>query len=68
MTRLEYFDIREKISIHNQIQTFMKYIQDILEIYPQFRECTLDYVDDYLKNKETAYELEIQKDLKVDIN
>lgn len=66
MTRLEYFDIREKIGIHNQIQTFMKYIQDILEIYPQFRGWTLDSIEDYLKNKETVYELEIQKDLKVD--
>ena len=65
MTRREYFDIREEIGILNQIKTFMMYIQDMLEIYPQFREMTLNDIEEYLDNKETSYEQDIQEKLNV---
>ena len=42
MTRREYFDIREEIGILDQISKFMRYVQDMLEIYPQFKEMTLN--------------------------
>ena len=35
------------------------------EIYPQFKQMTLDEIYDYLNQKETVWELEIQKDLNV---
>ena len=65
MTRREYFDIREEIGILNQIKTFMMYVQDMLEVYPQFREMTLNDIEEYLDNKETSYELDIQEKLNV---
>ena len=66
MTRREYYNIREKIGIEQQIQTFLKYIMDMCEIYPQFKQMTLDEIKEYLNQKETVWELEIQKDLNVD--
>lgn len=66
MTRQEYFDIKEEIGIHENIQKFMKYVQDMLEIYPQFREMTLNDIDEYLDKKELEYELDIQKKLNVE--
>ena len=65
MTRQEYYKIREKIGIKQQVQTFLKYIMDISEIYPQFQQMTLDEIYEYLNQKETVWELEIQKDLNV---
>lgn len=66
MTRREYYNIREKIGIQQQVQTFLKNIFDMSEIYPQFKQMTLDEIKEYLKQKETVWELEIQKDLNVD--
>ena len=65
MTRQEYYKIREKIGIKQQIQTFLKYVMDMCEIYPQFNQMTLDEIFEYLNQKETVWELEIQKDLNV---
>ena len=44
----------------------MGYVQDMLEIYPQFREMTLNDIDEYLDEKETVYEQDIQKKLNVE--
>ena len=66
MTRREYYNIREKIGIHQQVQTFLKYVMDMREVYPQFKQMTLDEIYEYLNQKETVWELEIQKDLKVE--
>lgn len=65
MTRQEYYKIREKIGIKQQVQTFLKYVMDMCEIYPQFNQMTLDEIFEYLNQKETVLELEIQKDLNV---
>ena len=65
MTRQEYYKIREKIGIKQQVQTFLKYVMDMCEIYPQFNQMTLDGIFEYLNQKETVLELEIQKDLNV---
>lgn len=65
MTRREYYNIREKIGIQQQVQTFLKYIMDMRKIYPQFNQMTLDEIYEYLNQKETVLELEIQKDLNV---
>ena len=65
MTRQEYYKIREKIGIKQQVQTFLKYVMDMREIYPQFSQMTLDEIFEYLNQKETVWELEIQKDLNV---
>ena len=65
MTKREYYNIREKIGIQQKVQTFLKYIMDISEIYPQFQQMTLDEIFEYLNQKETVLELEIQKDLNV---
>ena len=66
MTRREYFDIREEIGILDQTKTFMRYVQDMLEVYPQFREMTLNDIDEFLDSRETSYEQDIQKKLKVE--
>ena len=65
MTRQEYYKIREKIGIKQQVQTFLKYVMDMREIYPQFNQMTLDEIYEYLNQKETVWELEIKKDLNV---
>ena len=65
MTRQEYYKIREKIGIKQQVQTFLKYVMDMCEIYPQFNQMTLDEIFEYLNQKESVWELEIQKDLNV---
>ena len=65
MTRKEYYNIREKIGIHQQVGTFLKYVMDMREIYPQFKQMTLDEIYEYLNQKETVWELEIKKDLNV---
>ena len=65
MTRQEYYKIREKIGIKQQVQTFLKYVMDMCEIYPQFNQMTLDEIYEYLNQKETVWELEIEKDLNV---
>ena len=65
MTRQEYYKIREKIGIKQQVQTFLKYVMDMCEIYPQFNQMTLDEIFEYLNQKETVWELEIKKDLNV---
>ena len=65
MTRQEYYKIREKFGIKQQVQTFLKYVMDMREIYPQFNQMTLDEIFEYLNQKETVWELEIQKDLNV---
>ena len=44
MTRKEYYNIREKIGIHQQVGTFLKYVMDMREIYPQFKQMTLDEI------------------------
>ena len=65
MTRREYYNILEKIGIQQQVQTFLKYVMDMREIYPQFKQMTLDEIYEYLNQKEIIWELEIQKDLNV---
>ena len=65
MTKREYYNIREKIGIQQQVQTFLKYVMDMSEIYPQFNQMTLDEIYKYLNQKETVWELEIKKDLNV---
>ena len=65
MTRQEYYKIREKFGIQQQVQTFLKYIMDMREIYPQFNQMTLDEIFEYLNQKETVCESEIEKDLNV---
>ena len=65
MTRQEYYKIREKIGIKQQVQTFLKYVMDMREIYPQFNQMTLDEIYEYLNQKETVWEVEIEKDLNV---
>ena len=65
MTRQEYYKIREKFGIKQQVQTFLKYVMDMREIYPQFSQMTLDEIFEYLNQKESVWELEIQKDLNV---
>lgn len=65
MTRKEYYNILEKIGIQQQVQTFLKYVMDMREIYPQFKQMTLDEIYEYLNQKEIIWELEIQKDLNV---
>ena len=66
MTRKEYYNILEKIGIQQQVATFLKYVTDMREIYPQFKRMTLDKMYEYLNQKETVWELEIQQDLKVE--
>ena len=65
MTKREYYNIREKIGIQQQVQTFLKYVIDMCEIYPQFNQMTLDEIFEYLNQKETVLELEIKNDLNV---
>ena len=65
MTRQEYYKIREKIGIKQQVQTFLKYVMDICEIYPQIKQMTVDEIYEYLNKKETVWELEIKKDLNI---
>ena len=65
MTQQEYYKIREKFGIQQQVQTFLKYVMDMCEIYPQFNQMTLDEIYEYLNQKETVWELEIKNDLNV---
>ena len=65
MTQQEYYKIREKFGIQQQVQTFLKYVMDMCEIYPQFSQMTLAEIFEYLNQKETVWELEIKKDLNV---
>ena len=65
MTRREYYNIREKIGIQQQVQTFLTYVMDMRKIYPQFNQMTLDEIYEYLNQKETVWELEIKNDLNV---
>lgn len=65
MKRSEYYNIREKIGIQQQVSTFLKYVMDMREIYPQFKQMTLDDIYEYLNQKETVWEMEIQNDLNV---
>lgn len=65
MTKREYYNIREKIGIQQQVQTFLKYVIDMCETYPQFKQMTLDEIYGYLNQKETVWELEIKNDLNV---
>ena len=65
MTTREYYNILEKIGIQQQVQTFIKYVMDMREIYPQFKQMTLDEIYEYLNQKETVWEIEIQNDLNV---
>lgn len=65
MTQQEYYKIREKIGIKQQVQTFLKYVMDMCEIYPQFNQMTLNEIFEYLNQKETVLELEIKNDLNV---
>jgi len=65
MTKREYYNIREKIGILQQVLTFIKYVMDMREIYPQFKQMTLDEIYEYLHQRVTFWELEIQKDLNV---
>ena len=65
MTKREYYNIREKIGIQQRVQTFLKYIMDMRKIYPEFNHMTLDEIYEYLNQKETVWELEIEKDLNV---
>ena len=65
MTLQEYYNIREKIGIQQQVQTFLTYVMDMRKIYPQFNQMTLDEIYEYLNQKETVWELEIKKDLNV---
>ena len=62
MTRREYYNIREKIGIQQKVQTFLKYIMDMREIYPEFNQVTLDEIYVYLNQRETVWELEDEKD------
>lgn len=65
MTKKEYYNILEKIGIQHNVQTFRKYIMDMEEIYPQFKQMTLDEIYEYLNQREIFWKLEIQKDLNV---
>lgn len=65
MTNREYYDILEKIGIQQKVRTFIKYVMDMREIYPQFKKMTLDEIYEYLNQRETVWEMEIQNDLNV---
>lgn len=65
MTRIEYYNIREKIGILQQTSDFLNQVMKMSEIYPQFKQMTLDEIYEYLNQKETVWELEIEKDLNV---
>ena len=65
MTKKEYYNIREKIGIQQQVQTFIKYTMDMREIYSKFKQMTLDEIYEYLNQKETILEMEIQNDLNI---
>ena len=65
MTEIEYYNIREKIGIQQQVSTFIKCVMDMREIYPQFKQMTLDEIYEYLNQKETVWEMEIQNNLNV---
>ena len=65
MTRQEYYNIREKIGIQQRVQAFLNYIMDMRKIYPEFNQMTLDEIYVYLNQRETVWELEIEKDLNV---
>ena len=65
MTRKEYYDIREKIGIEQRVRTFITYVMEMREMYPQFKQMTLDGIYEYLNQKETVWEMEIEKDLNV---
>ena len=65
MTRKEYYNILEEIGIQQQVQTFLKYVMDMREIYPQFKQMTLDEIYKDFNWRETVWELKIQKDLDV---
>lgn len=65
MTKRDYYNIREKIGIQQKVQTFIKYVMDMREIYPQFKQMTLDEIYEYLNQKETVWEMEIENDLNV---
>ena len=56
MTLQEYYNIREKIGIQQQVQTFLKYVINMREIYPQFKQMTLDEIYEYLNQKKTVWE------------
>lgn len=65
MKREKYFSVREKIGILQQTSDFLNQVIKMSEIYPQFKQMTLDEIYEYLNQKETVWELEIQKDLNV---
>ncbi len=65
MTKKEYYSVREKIGILQQTSDFLNQVIKMSEIYPQFKEMTLDEIYGYLNQRETFWELEIQKDLNV---
>ena len=65
MTEIEYYNIREKIGIQQQVSTFIKCVMDMRKIYPQFKQMTLDEIYEYLNQKETVWEMEIKNDLNI---
>ena len=65
MTKREYYNIREKIGLQQQVQTFLKYVMDMREIYPKFNQMTSDEIYEYLNQQETVRESEIKNDLNV---
>ena len=65
MTKREYYNTREKIGIQQKVQTFINYVMHMREIYPQFKQMTLDEIYEYLNQKETVLEMEIRNDLNV---
>ena len=63
MTTEEYFKIKEDFGVLNATLSKIKYIMDILEIYPYMRNRTMEECEEELWDRAIRYENELQSKL-----
>lgn len=66
MTRKEYYNLREVISIHNKTIEYLNQINNIYIMYPELRNMTLSEVREWFKERDWYWEQEVQKALNVE--
>lgn len=63
MTRKEYYSLREDIGIIDNISKLINYINEILDIYPNLNNCTLQEVKEWLIERHTHKSLILESRL-----
>lgn len=66
MTKQGYNDVREQIGIQNNICAYLKNIKEVMDVYPQLKEKTLQDAFQWLLDRQAYWENKIKESCNID--